>query len=234
MSDLPVLIELQSVHDNLRIIQRDLTSFPPDLAALEAELKSLARKLEETTKGLEASRSLHANLANELGGAQKAEELAKASVRGATQKIQYTAAIRELDERQRQKSAVARPVKEAETRIENLERLEADLKARQAEIRKQFEELRSIFLSEHENQITAQARLEARCKELEAALAPALLAKFKRLLEARQGRAVVGVDNGACGGCRTRLRGPVVASLRDAETLFCESCQRILYDPAKL
>jgi predicted nucleic acid-binding Zn-ribbon protein len=234
MSELSVLIELQSVHDNLRTIQRDLSAFPPDLAALDAELKMLARKLEETAKGLTATRSLHTSLSTELGGAQKAEELAKASVKTATQKVQYTAAIRELDERQRQKSAVARPVKEAETRIESLERAEAEMLERQEAAQKQFDELRGIFLSEHGNQVEAQTRLLARCTELEAQLAPGLLTKFKRLLQQRQGRAVVGVDGGACGGCRTRLRTPVVAHLREAETLFCESCQRILYDPSRL
>jgi len=234
MSELSVLIELQSVHDNLRTIQRDLSAFPPDLAALDAELKMLTRKLEETTKGLTASRSLFSSLSTELGGAQKAEEVAKASVKGATQKIQYTAAIRELDERQRQKNAVARPVKETEVRIDSLERLDVELKDRQIEAQKQFDELRAIFLAEHGNQVEAQTRLQTRCAELEALLAPGLLVKFKRLLVMRQGRAVVGVDNGACGGCRTRLRTPVVAHLREAETLFCESCQRILYDPSKL
>jgi predicted nucleic acid-binding Zn-ribbon protein len=234
MSELSVLIELQSVHDNLRNIQRDLSAFPPDLAALDAELKMLAKKLEETARGLTASRSLFASLSTELGGAQKAEEVAKASVKGATQKIQYTAAIRELDERQRQKSAVARPVKEAEVRIDTLERLDVELKERQIEAQKQFEELKAVFLSEHGNQVEAQTRLLTRCAELEAQLAAPLLVKFKRLLVMRNGRAVVGVDNGACGGCRTRLRTPVVASLRESETLFCESCQRILYDPAKL
>jgi predicted nucleic acid-binding Zn-ribbon protein len=234
MSELSVLIELQSVHDNLRTIQRDLSAFPPDLAALDAELKMLARKLEETSRGLTASRSLFSSLSTELGGAQKAEEVAKASVKVATQKIQYTAAIRELDERQRQKNAVARPVKETEVRIESLERLDVELKERQAEAQKQFDELRTVFLSEHGNQVEAQTRLQTRCAELEALLAPTLLVKFKRLLQMRSGRAVVGVDNGACGGCRTRLRTPVVAHLREAETLFCESCQRILYDPSKL
>jgi len=234
MSELSVLIELQSVHDNLRTIQRDLSAFPPDLAALDAELKMLARKIEETSRGLAASRSLFASLSNELGGAQKAEELAKASVKVATQKVQYTAAIRELDERQRQKSAVARPVKETELRIDSLERLDVELKERQLEAQKQFDELRDIFLAEHGNQVAAQAVLQTRCAELEAQLAPGLLVKFKRLLVMRQGRAVVGVDGGACGGCRTRLRTPVVAHLREAETLFCESCQRILYDPSKL
>ena len=234
MSELSVLIELQSVHDNLRTIQRDLSAFPPDLAALDGELKMLARKLEETSKGLTATRGLLSSLSTELGGAQKAEDLAKASVKTATQKVQYTAAIRELDERQRQKSAVARPVKEAETRIESLERAEAEMLERQEAAQKQFDELRGVFLAEHANQVEAQARLLARCAELEAQLAPGLLTKFKRLLQQRQGRAVVGVDGGACGGCRTRLRTPVVAHLREAETLFCESCQRILYDPSRL
>jgi len=234
MSELSALIELQSVHDNLRTIQRDLTTFPPDLTALDVELKDLARKLEENAKGLATARAQHASLTTELGGAEKLEEIAKASVRGATQKIQYTAAIRELDERQRQKSAVARPAREVEARIQALERTEAELKERQGEVARQFKELRDIFLAEHENQVVAQARLEARGLELEAALAPALLVRFKRLLQARQGRAVVGVENGACGGCRTRLRSPMVASLRSAETIYCESCQRILYDPARL
>lgn len=233
MSELSVLIELQSVHDNLRTIQRDLSAFPPDLAALDGELKMLARKLEETSRGLVASRSLFSSLSTELGSAQKAEELAKTSVKGATQKIQYTAAIRELDERQRQKNAVARPVKETETRIDSLERLDVELRERQIEAQKQFDELKAVFLSEHGNQVEAQTRLLLRCAELEAQLAPGLLVKFNRLLVMRQGRAVVGVDNGACGGCRTRLRTPVVAHLRAADTLFCESCQRILYDPSK-
>jgi predicted nucleic acid-binding Zn-ribbon protein len=234
MSELSVLIELQSVHDNLRTIQRDLSAFPPDLASLDAELKILAKKIEETSRGLVASRSLFASLTVELGGATKAEEVAKASVKVATQKIQYTAAIRELDERQRQKNAVARPVKETENRIESLERLDVDLKERQIEAQKQFDELKGVFLAEHENQVEAQARLLARSQELEGTLQPTLLVKFKRLLQQRQGRAVVGVDGGACGGCRTRLRTPFVASLRESDTLFCESCQRILYDPSRL
>jgi predicted nucleic acid-binding Zn-ribbon protein len=234
MSELAVLIELQSVHDNLRTIQRDLSAFPPDLAALDAELKTIAKKLEETARGLVASRSLFASLSIELESAQKNEELAKTTVKGATQKVQYTAAIRELDERQRQKSAVARPVKEAEQRIDSLERLEVELRDRQAEAQKQFDELKGIFLSEHGNQVEAQSRLTERSQELESTLQPVLLTKFRRLLQQRQGRAVVGVDNGACGGCRTRLRTPFVAHLRESDTLFCESCQRILYDPSRL
>jgi predicted nucleic acid-binding Zn-ribbon protein len=232
MNELHVLIELQSVHDNLRTIQRDLSAFPPDLAALDAELKILARKSDEATRGLAATRALLASLSVELTSAEKAEELAKTAVKGASQKLQYTTAIRELDDRQRQKAAVARPVKEAETRIEALERQIQEVSGRQAEAQKQFDELKSIFLAEHENQVTAQTKLLARQAQLEAEMDPGMITKFGRLLQQRQGRAVVGVDNGACGGCRTRLRTPFIAQLRTTGSMFCESCQRILYDPA--
>jgi predicted nucleic acid-binding Zn-ribbon protein len=234
MSELSLLIELQSVHDNLAIIQRDLTAYPPDLAALDLELKGLARKLEETGKGLATGRAQVGALTTELGAALRAEEAAKVSLRGTTQKVQYTAAIRELDERQRQKAAAARPLKETEDRIQALEAQEAALAEQQAKVQRQFDDLLAIFLAEHENQVAARTVLDTRGRELEAALPPALLGKFKRLLQGRHGKAVATVEGGACGGCRTRLRGPVLARLREAdEVQFCENCQRVIFDPAR-
>jgi predicted nucleic acid-binding Zn-ribbon protein len=234
MSELSLLIELQSVHDNLAIIQRDLTAYPPDLAALDAELKGLARKLEDIGKGLATGRTQATTLSGDLDVALRAEEVARTSLRGTTQKIQYTAAIRELDERQRQKAAVARPLKETEDRIQALESQEATLREHQAKVQQQFDELLGIFLAEHENQVAARTVLETRAQELEAALPPALLTKFRRLLQQRHGKAVAEVDGGACGGCRTRLRGPVLARLRDADDIqFCENCQRVIFEPAR-
>ena len=55
--------------------------------------------------------------------------------------------------------------------------------------------------------------------------------RFNRLIQARHGRAVVTVENGACTGCRTKLRGPLLAQLREKTILNCEACQRILYLP---
>jgi predicted nucleic acid-binding Zn-ribbon protein len=233
MSELSILIELQAVHDNLRVIQRDLANFPPDLAALDAELKTLARRAEETAKSLAATRAQQASLSTELGLAQRLEDHARVGLKGATQKVQYTAAIRELDERQRQKDAVARPLKEAEGRIASLAAQEKEIAEKQAETQKQFDELKAIFDSEHGNQVEARTVLEARQAELEATLPASVVTRFGRLLQQRQGRAVVAVEGGACGGCHTRLRTPFLAQLRDTGPLACESCQRFLYDPSR-
>ncbi|NTV73935.1 MAG: hypothetical protein HGA66_06980 [Holophaga sp.] len=234
MSQLSLLIELQTVHDNLHVIQRDLSAFPPDLAALDSELKMLAKKLEETGRALVSSRTQQATLTTNLAAAQKQEDLSKAAVKETKQKAQFTLAIRELDERQRQKTAIARPLKDVETRIEALERAEGEMRARQAEAQKQFDELRAVFLSEHENQVEGERRLQKRRAEIAEAVDPAVLVKFDRLIQQRQGRAVVAIDRGSCGGCRTRLRTPFLAQLREEKNLYCESCQRIIYDPAQL
>jgi len=58
------------------------------------------------------------------------------------------------------------------------------------------------------------------------------LGRFNRLIQSRHGQAVVSVENGACTGCRTRLRGPLLAQLREKHVVNCESCQRLLFLPA--
>ena len=230
---LPTLLELQGIHENLRTIQRDLTAFPPDIAKLDAELKAMAKRQEAATKELADAKTKAEALNGELKLAQRLEDHAKAAVKQSTHKVQYTAAIRELDDRERQKAAISRPLKETEARVATLEKELSDLEARRLLVQTQFDELHQIFLSEHENQVVARDRHQIRRTELEAALEPSALLRFNKLIQQRQGRAVVPVENGNCGGCRTKLRIPLLSQLREKGTIPCEFCQRILFIPPK-
>lgn len=231
MSNLPIFLELQAIHDNLAVIQRDLTAFPPDLAKADIEFKALTKKVETLRKNLDECRASQAGLAKELEQAQKLEDTARIALKHATQKVQYTAAIRDLDERERQKAAAAKPVKDTAARILALEKdLEASLTLLE-QIREQFESLHRIFMLEHENQVVARDQALSRKAELEAHLEAVELGRFNRLIQGRHGQAVVSVENGACTGCRTKLRAPLLSQLREKKMLNCESCQRILYLP---
>jgi uncharacterized protein len=232
MSLLPVLLELQAIHDNLATIQRDLTAFPPEMAKLDTDLKAMAKRIETLTKDLGDAKATQASLTKEFSQAQKLEDLARAALKSSTQKVQYTAAIRDLDERERQKAAIAKPLKDTETRVQVWEKELGELTALQTKTKDEFAELNAIFLSEHANQVAAKEQCMLRKAELETKLEPVELGRFNRLIVGRHGRAVVTVENGACTGCRTKLRGPLMAQLREKTTLNCESCQRILYIPA--
>ncbi|MBI4911698.1 MAG: hypothetical protein HY823_03075 [Acidobacteria bacterium] len=232
MSLLEILQELQATHDHLRTIDRDLSAFPPDLASLDQEGKSLTRQLQETEKQLVDLREKRKELEQQLEEAQRAEEVARKAMKAATQKVQYAAAIRDLDDRERQKAAVARPLKDAVARCAELEVSLASLRSRSEETQARFQELHQVFLSEHENQVVGRERLLLRRKELESSMTAGDLVRFQRLLQTRQGRAVVPIQGSTCTGCQVKLRVPFLSELRrNGGPMICESCQRIVFIP---
>ncbi len=66
MTLLPVLIELQATHDYLRTIERDRTALPPDLAALDAQIKAQDKRLGELDRGIFEGKSQVEKLTKEL------------------------------------------------------------------------------------------------------------------------------------------------------------------------
>lgn len=224
------LRDLQATCDHLKTIERDLANLPPDLAALDAELKAGQKRTADLDKALAEGKTHMDKLGKDLALAQRLEAHARAALKATTQKVQYTAAVREVDHREREVAAITKPLRELEARLAaheaELSQLRTDLAAKQA----QFEGLHQIFLAEHETQVAARATLTAKRAALEGALDGALLKRFNQLLQGRQGRAVVGVENSVCMGCRTKLRIPAMTALREAKGVpVCESCQRIVY-----
>jgi len=228
MSTLPILQELQSVHDNLAVIHRDLNAFPPELASLDGDLKSTRKRLVEVAKMLEIMEAKRQELSKNLGLAQSLEDTARVSVKAAKQKIQYAAALRDLDTRERERNAVTRPLKETEQRIDSLKAETSQLEAKESQLQGDFDGLHTVFLSEHENQVVAEKRLTVRRTELELALGTSELNRFNRILQQRQGRALVTVEGGTCTGCRTKIRSMILHDLKEKGLVSCESCQRYL------
>lgn len=99
MENLGTLRELQCTLDYLQTIERELALLPPDLAALDARVKELERQRAEKSKALELSQAQIQSKTKELAQAVKEEDHARAALKTTNQKVQYTAAIRELDEK---------------------------------------------------------------------------------------------------------------------------------------
>ena len=232
MEHLATLRDLQCTLDYLRTIDRDLSALPPDLATLESRLKTIEKQTADKTKALDSARNQIQTKSKELIQAQKDEERARAAVKTTSQKVQYTAAIRELDEKERLRVQIARPLKALETEALALEGALAALTAEHLILKAQFDELHAIFLAEHANQVEGRKILKVKQAALEAKLPMPEVARFHRLAAARQGRVVVAVENGACSGCHVKLRGPFLFHVKESKgAVACESCLRILYLP---
>ena len=230
MNLLPLLIELQATHDYLMIIQRDLTALPPDLAALDQEIKAQDKRLADLGKATTESKAHVEKLTKDLELARRLEEHARKHLKTVDQKVKYAAAIRELDERERLCHGIERPLKELQARLLAMAAEQAELSTKQTEAKLQFNELHLIFLGEHENQVASRTDLEKKRRTLMAKLPAPEVSRFDRLFSHRQGRAVVKVEGGICTGCRVKIRSPFLMQMREAKApLTCESCSRILY-----
>jgi predicted nucleic acid-binding Zn-ribbon protein len=232
MEHLATLRDLQCTLDYLRTIDRDLSALPSDLAALESRLKTIEKQTADKTKALDSARTQIQAKSKELAQALKDEERARVAVKATSQKVHYASAIRELDEKERLRTQIARPLKIQETEALALDQALAALAAEHLTLKAQFDELHAIFLDEHANQVEGRKVLKAKQAELEAKLPAPEVARFHRLAAARQGRVVVPVENGACSGCHVKLRGPFLFQIKEAKgAVACESCLRILYLP---
>jgi len=231
MDSLSILLELQAAHDGLKTIQRDLTTFPKEMADLDASVKAAGKRIQEmdrrighTKAQLESSEAQHRQAA-------KAEAGARQDLKTSAHKVQYTAAMRSLEEKERQLETTSRTLSECGTTLKELEAERGRLVVSMEDNGRRFKELHEIFLSEHENQIVGRDRLTKRIAELESQLDAATVSKFNRLLQHKGGRAVVAMENDACSGCNTRLRMPLIYRLRAEGSVTCETCQRTLYLP---
>jgi predicted nucleic acid-binding Zn-ribbon protein len=230
MHNLVILRDLQATLDYLATINRELSALPPDLATMDARVKTAEKLIAEKTKALDTARAQILVKSKELTQAQKDEDRARAAVKATSQKVHYTAAIRELDEKERLKASVSKPLKALETLLLTLEEALAALETERAAAQAQFDELHAVFLDEHANQVEGRKKLMAKKATLEGKLTAPEVARFHRLAGARQGRAVVPVENGACSGCNVKLRGPILFQLKEGKTIItCESCQRTLF-----
>ena len=120
--------------------------------------------------------------------------------------------------------------------LKTLDAVEQAGKARQQQ-QGQVKEAQQQFAREQERITRELAAIEERVVQLERnrdglapGISPQTLATYERVLEIREGLALVPVMSESCGGCHRRLPPQVINQVYlKANLVTCESCSRILY-----
>jgi predicted nucleic acid-binding Zn-ribbon protein len=201
------------------------------MAGLDAAVKAAGRRMQDLDRRIGQTKAQREASEAQHGQAARAEAGARHDLKASAHKVQYTAAMRSLEEKERHLEAAARAISESGETLKALEAERESLSASMEENRRRFDELHGVFLSERENQTVGRDRLTERIAELEGQLDPAAVHRFNRMLQHKGGRAVVAMEHDACTGCNTRLRTPLIYKLRAEGSVTCEACQRTLYLP---
>ncbi|MCH8298967.1 MAG: hypothetical protein IIC39_00285 [Candidatus Marinimicrobia bacterium] len=223
------LIELQKVDAKLIEIEELRGSLPQEVDGLKKDLTDTEETLKESEgKIKDIDKKIREIEGNISQGSVKLEKY-KEQLYAVTTNKEYDALTHELEtmqgainESENQILDLMEEKEENEEITSNsktlLEEIQQDLKSKSKELKKRISETKNVevdYLKKREK-ITPDISIS-------------LISKYEKIKDAKNGRAVVPVVRGACGGCFHRLPPQLVVEVKKMNKLIhCEACGRVL------
>ncbi len=223
------LLHLQEADKEIRRLQEEIAELPKRVAAIELKLAGTRAQLEKAQAAMKADEA-----------ARRKYDTAIADLRGKISKYrdqslevktneQYKALLHEIQFAEKDIAATEDKILElmlnADTRDKEVKEAQGELKAETAEIEKEKAQARQQT-AEDEKQL---AEWRAKRDQIRAGVNEDLLRHYDRVSKFR-GNGIAEVREQKCMGCQVMLRPQTYNDVRAGQqTVFCDSCQRVLY-----
>ncbi|MFY9552354.1 MAG: C4-type zinc ribbon domain-containing protein [Thermoanaerobaculia bacterium] len=231
MSDL--LGQLYRLQTRIRFVQereKRRDTVPADLVEVDREYQEKVQAVAQLKARLTQAELERRKAEGELADLKERLKKYQTLLRNVHSSREYSAALNEID-------GVEKAIRSTEDQFleleEEIETARADLTAREAnfpEETEQHEERLKDWRAEQRtiNEELAGAREEI--QRLESEIPPRDRAEFHRLVDKKQGLAVVLVVGGSCSACHVKVRPAAMQQLKQGrEIVYCDTCKRILY-----
>lgn len=224
------LNELQVVDTEIYALKDEKNKKPEEVKQLEAlfeEKKNLLASLEKKQQDLLKERK-----GKELELATKEESIKKFQIQLYQLKTnkEYSAMIKEIEGQKADASLLEDEILET---LDKIDKGKDNINKEKQNLSKEEEKLNieknkiQVRIKEIESRL---AQLEAQRKNIIANIEPKILAQYERILNNRDGLAIVKVSNHACQGCNMSVPAQMINLIKMYERIIsCEICQRILY-----
>ncbi|MBI4536286.1 MAG: hypothetical protein HY708_08405 [Ignavibacteriae bacterium] len=223
------LYALQQIDTNLDELEEMKGDLPTQVRELDGKATELQRKLEEHEHTMKSAFSMRDNIDTEILSLKEKSERYQAQQYEVRTNREYDALTREMEhaavtitrlekemETLESKATIART--EIETTKSELEEINKQLEQKRtelAEVSKANEDEELKYRHERENVVVRISKSD--------------LGTYERIRKAKNGKAVVPVKRGACGGCFTKVPPQKLLELRQNKKVYtCERCGRIL------
>jgi predicted nucleic acid-binding Zn-ribbon protein len=229
-AELSQLIELQELDLDIQKLTDRLVKIPAERGKIEAEFETHAAEFLALKSKHEQTLAARSQLESDLASAQEHHEKYKQDLMRVRNEKEYTTALREIDATKKQ---VGTYESEILKRMEEMEKLEADINVYAPDVERKRHEADQLLASldqEIEEANAALALMKARREELVATVSKEMLSTYERMARTRRGQALSAVRDGLCTACRVKVRPKIFSDVRKGDQLItCESCGRILY-----
>lgn len=225
-----VLIELQVVDGEIYALNREKIELPEQIKAIEKSLEDEKVSIKQAEENLKA---LQIKLKDkEVSLQQKEEQIKKLQIQLYQLKTnkEYSAMLTEIEGIKADDSIIEEEI------LKLMDEIDA--------AKKKVSQEKQLFKAEEEKAQKEKTTIDARLKEIDVRLLELsakrekllpniekqVLARYERVLENKDGLAMVPVEDGACGGCHMNLPPQVISEVKVREDIVtCGSCLRILY-----
>lgn len=233
MSDeLDRLWALKDLDERAVALRAELKRFPEQRATLERAVSEQGAKLERHRAQVSAGQLRRRELEREIDSLTAQERKYQGQTYAVKKNEEYRALLDEIEGVKKKRSDLETEVLmtfEAEERLAS-QRAEAE-RALQAAQREAAERTSHIDAEERADRERLEAIEAERARHI-GGLPPATRSRYERIVHSRDGRAVVAILKGACGGCFRNQPPQVLQEARRRDRLLtCEGCGRLVIWP---
>ena len=227
---LDVLRQLQVIDGQLFQLRRQLEEKPRELDAANARVVAQEQRLKTAEERMRALQMSQKEKEIELQTREANAKKLQGQLFQVKTNKEYTTMQREIDAIKADNSLLEEEIlklfdateqasKERQTQQRALAEEQERLKVERAKIEQELAAIKEQM-----------AQLERDRQTVVPGLPPPTLVAYERVLDIREGLALVPVVGSSCGGCHRRLPPQVVNEvLLKAKLVTCENCNRILY-----
>jgi predicted nucleic acid-binding Zn-ribbon protein len=234
-SDLKQLIRLQAIDLAIQELRVRIDRFPGISKALDEKLKTAQAGLESVRDRAKTNQGTRKKLEGEISSAESKISKYRDQMMSVKTNDEYRALQHEIDHAQN-------GIRKIEDEILNLmmeaESSQSDIKAAELHLKEDQQKVdqeRKQLAEENQRDLGALESYLKERKEIEASISSDLLPRYERVRKARGGIAVAAARNEVCEICQVRIRPQVFQEIRrNDQIIWCDACQRILYNPENL
>ncbi len=224
------LIEMQKIDEEIYNFKKDIKERPLIIAKLQEEFeetKSELKRLEEKFKGVQLSRK-----ESELELKEKENTVAKFNTQLSEIKTnkEYLAKITEIEHLKADKSVVEEKIlisyDESDAVAQEVEKEKVLVGEKEKEFLAKKKEIDEEVKVKQERINVLDSQRQQALPEID----KNYLARYERILENKEGLAIVPVQGSVCGGCFMNMNPQKINALKmNDQIVECEMCSRILY-----
>jgi uncharacterized protein len=230
--EVDALWALRDLDERAAALRVELRRFPEQRATLERSVAESRARLERDRAGITSSQVRRRDLERQIEALTAQEQKFQSQTYAVKKNEEYKALLEEIEGVKRKRSDLETEVLMALDGEERLagERAAAEHVLKVAE-REAAERTGRIDAEEREARERLAVLEAGRATHL-GRLPPTTRARYERIHQSKEGRAVVAILKGACGGCFRNQPPQVLQEARRRDRLLiCEGCGRILLWP---